>query len=125
MKNMKDEKAVKVLQGLHSGPMLWILSRPSSHWIWRYIKAVGVEGLPYLEKIMLEMAGFRGWPSRGQLTFYEIRSELQKNWDQKYFDKSVVLIVGMIQEQFNVKVTQKFLYSVFRQIGVSPKNHTN
>jgi hypothetical protein len=123
MKKVKDEKILRAMRDYHGGAWAWVRTRPSSHWIWRIAGALGEEGLKFLPKIINEFAGFRGYPSRRVLKFYELRDELDRNWP-KYQDKSVNEIISLLEKEIGLHVTSKFIYSVFIQMGRTPPTKT-
>jgi hypothetical protein len=84
---------------------------------------LGVDGLKYLPKIVEEMAGWRGYPSRRVLKFYEIRDLLDREWE-KFQNKNVNEIVVQIEKEIGLHVTPKFIYSVFIQMGKTPPQKT-
>lgn len=114
---MSKEKILKLIKNRRGGEWLWIKTRPANHWIWRFCQALGKEHLPVLPKLMRELAGFRGFPSRRILKYWNLRDELNEN-RKLYQNRRVPDVVDLLKHNVRMKVTPKFVYELAKDFGL-------
>lgn len=95
----------------------WVNSRPKNHWIWRFALSLGDDHLQHLPAIIGEMAGWRGFPARRVLKFYELREELVEHWGL-YSQKPVREIVKILETKVGLRITPKYIYELVEKFGL-------
>lgn len=119
---MERDQLQRLVKNFHGSVWPWVKSRPANHWIWRFAMSLSDEHLQALPQIINEMAGWRGFPSRGILKFAELREELAEHWEL-YRGKSVVEIVKALETKAGLRVTPKHIYELVEKFGLKRENN--
>jgi len=117
---MREDKIWRLIKDQPGGEFLWLKTRNTLHWAWKYASALGPDHISVWPKLMTELCGFRGWPSRRILSFYKLRAEVSENW-KLYENMSVEEIVQALERVTGLRVSKKYVYDVFKKFGINPK----
>lgn len=114
---MERDQLQRLVKNFHGGVWPWVKTRPANHWIFRLALSLGEDHLAVLPQIINEMSGWRGFPSRRVLKFYELREELIEHWEL-YQGKPVVEIVKILETKIGLRVTPKYIYELIEKFGL-------
>jgi hypothetical protein len=114
---MREEKIWRLIKDLKGGEWLWLKTRPSNHWAWRLCQGLGEEHLMAFPRILRELAGFRGFPSRRILRYFGLKDELVNNF-KFYENMSVEEIVEALDKNIALRVTPKYVYDLAKKFGL-------
>jgi hypothetical protein len=114
---MREEKIWMLIKNQKGGEFLWLKTRPTDHWAWRLASGLGAEHIMAFPRILRELAGFRGFPSRRILKYFSLKDELVNNFGL-YENLSVEEIVRALERNIGLSVTPKYIYDLAKKFGL-------